>query len=415
MKVLMVSEYFPPESRGGGEISAFLLARELSKEKGIEVHVLTSHFPGLKKEETLEKVKIHRLLKTGRDPNTFAGNLRRMLFFERSLLKQLKILHKQEKFGIIHCMNASSAAAVKLKKKLNVPFVLHVNGPVLFCPKGTLMYKDKEICDRKCTRLVFLDCYMNSENIGKMRLNFFSRLNPGLIYTIRRRFETYQKHMDKFDFYMPISNYMRKRLLMAGIEPGKIKTIYNIAEFDRFLKLKQPRNKIPKILYLGEYSKPKGAHLLVEALKGIKEKYVCNFYGSGVLRDTLEKQVNENNLSVKINDKVSYSEIPKIMEKHDILVYPSAVGEAFGRAVLEACAAGKLVLASDIGGIPDIINSKTGFLFRAGDANELRSLLQKALKKEISVDIKKIRQEIKKKFAAKHIKKDVAAVYKRLK
>jgi len=46
MKILLVSEYFPPKIFGGGEISAALLAKNLSRE-GIEVSVLTSHFNGL--------------------------------------------------------------------------------------------------------------------------------------------------------------------------------------------------------------------------------------------------------------------------------------------------------------------------------------------------------------------------------
>ena len=86
MKVLMISEYYPPFGKGGGEISAYLLAKELAKTKN-KVHVLTSHFPGLKKKETKDKIIIHRLLKTGQNSSSILGNLERSLFFNKSLLK----------------------------------------------------------------------------------------------------------------------------------------------------------------------------------------------------------------------------------------------------------------------------------------------------------------------------------------
>jgi glycosyltransferase involved in cell wall biosynthesis len=49
---------------------------------------------------------------------------------------------------------------------------------------------------------------------------------------------------------------------------------------------------------------------------------------------------------ININKHADFSEIPNIIEQHDILVFPSLVAEAFGRAALEACAAGKIVIAS---------------------------------------------------------------------
>ena len=84
MKVLMISEFFPPKSMGGGELSAYSLAKELVKEK-IEVHVLTSYFEGLKKQESLDGIKIFRFLKSG-NPNNLQGNMDRLLNFEKSLL-----------------------------------------------------------------------------------------------------------------------------------------------------------------------------------------------------------------------------------------------------------------------------------------------------------------------------------------
>ena len=268
MKVLMVSEYFYPENRGGGEISAFLLAKELTK-SGIEMHVLTSHFDGLKRAEKKEGVFIHRRMKTGKNPTKIADQITRFYSFEKSMLKELERLQEEESFDVIHCMNISSIFAVRLKKKIRRRFILHVNSPVLFCPKATLMYKDLGLCSKKCTRQTFLGCYLNSRFIGKVNLGFHLKYNPLVIFTVRRRYEKYQKLLKEFDHYMPISNFMKEQLILSGIDKKKITVVYNIVELDKFYKLKQPKNKIPKILYLGEYSRPKGPQLIIDALKDV--------------------------------------------------------------------------------------------------------------------------------------------------
>jgi len=407
----MISEYFPPKAMGGGEISAFLLAKDLVK-SNVKVHILTSYFPGLKKEETVDGVIIHRRLKTG-SPKSISGNVKRVFHFEKSLSKELKTLQKEEKYDIIHCMNTNSIVAVKIKNLIKKPFVMHVNGPVPFCPKGTLMYKDKEICTRECTRRTFLDCYLNSKTFGKTGKNPLIKYNPLTVVHLRKRFEIFQKLLPLFDYYMPISTYMQQRLVMSGIERKKTKVIYNILELEKFLKLKQPKNKIKQMLYVGTYIKSKGPQIVIEALKRVEEPYEANFYGEGVLKQELIEK--SKGLNIKINNKIPYSKIPEVIQKHDIVIVPSLIGEAFGRVALEACAAGKTVIASNIGGIPDIVeDGKTGFLFEAGNVNELKKVLESVLKKKVKLNPEEVKKKITYKFSNKKTVSNVKNIYKAL-
>ncbi len=410
MKILIISEYFYPEEKGGGEISAFLLAKEIAK-SGIETHVLTSYFEKLKKEETIEKVKIHRTLKTGKNPSSVLSNIKRDLFFERSLLNELKILEDKESFDIIHCMNITSIYAIKLKQKIKKPFVLHVNSPVLFCPKATLMYQDRQECFFECKLCTFLKCYLKSKNLGKFELSPVLKYNLFTFFGIRKKYKNYQKIIKRFDYYFAISTYMKERLLKAGIPQNKIDIIYNEINLNNFQRLKQNKNRIKRILYLGEYSRPKGPHVLIEALKKIKLPYEANFYGEGNLKEYLKKEIKNNKINAKINEKIKYDKLPEIVQMHDIVVIPSLVGEAFGRVALEAIAAGKVVVASDVGGIGDIIKEgKTGFLYNG--KNNLVYLINLLLEKKISLDRGVIKKHI------KHLKKNnsetVIKIYKRL-
>jgi glycosyltransferase involved in cell wall biosynthesis len=86
---------------------------------------------------------------------------------------------------------------------------------------------------------------------------------------------------------------------------------------------------------------------------------------------------------------VSYEKMPSLYEKADICVFPSVWPEPFGRVAVEAMTAGKPVIASRIGGLKDIVvDGKTGFLVKPGDADEL------AKKIDILLDNPKLRDSM---------------------
>ncbi|NTV23205.1 MAG: glycosyltransferase family 4 protein [Nanoarchaeota archaeon] len=378
MNVLMVSEFYPPDAKGGGEISAHFLAKALA-ESGIAVHVLTS---GKGHVEILDKVHVHRLLATN-DPTTLKGNFLRQLLFEKSLLAKARVLMKRMNFDVVHCMGTTSIPLIKLKKEFHARFILHVNSPVMFCPKGTLMYKDEDVCERECTTGTFLGCVLGSKTLGKMALSPFIKYNPLAIAMIRNRYLNNKKLMRLFDNYTPISTYMKELLLKNKIPEKKIEIVYNIMGLERFKPAKEKKNRIKKILYLGEYSMAKGTQALMETLKSIDAKVEASFYGDGNLRDWLASEASGARSTITINEKVAYEKIPEIIQTHDILVVPSLVAEAFGRVVIEGLASGKVVVCCDIGGLGKDIESKRLIRYKIGG---LKGALECAISLEVKQD-----------------------------
>ncbi|MEM4365986.1 MAG: glycosyltransferase family 4 protein [Candidatus Woesearchaeota archaeon] len=366
LKVLLVAEHFWPTVVGGGEISSFLLAKGLTK-KGIDVSVLTSRSNEEKKIEVIGNVKIYRVVKSG-NTNTLAGNLTR-LSFKAELDKALEHHLSRNEIDIVHAMSAMCIPSVA--KLQSVTKICHVNSPVAFCPKGNLIRYSKE-CQLKCTPSYFLPCHMTSEEIGRMKNMVWIRFNPIVWKIIWDRWKAIRNALPKFDHYTPISTFMRDWLLCYGISSEKITVLPNIVEIERFSNLKQMKNKVPKILYIGAYLRSKGVHVLLQALKNIQLHYEASFYGSGNLKEWMQNFVEENKMPVRINNECDYSDLPRVYSEHDIVVFPSLVPEGLGRVALEAAAAGKAIVASRVGGIVDVVeNGKTGLLVEAGNVEEL--------------------------------------------
>jgi glycosyltransferase involved in cell wall biosynthesis len=404
MKVLFISEYFPPNVKGGGEISCFLLAKHLIK-RGVEIHVLTSNSKGSKE---IEGINIHRNLKTGKNPSSIFSNIKRTLAFPNSVKKETKKLIRKYNFDIIHYFNTTSAYGVI---KTKIPKIMHSNSPVFFCPKGDLIYKNKSLYDKKINYRDFKKEFINSKYIAKTKNYFFIKHNPIFRRYLFRAYKKRIKLLKKFDHFLPISNFLAGRLKLLGVKENKITVMPNIIEIEKFKKTTAKNDKL-RITYLGSYTKFKGIYTLLKALKKLKRDYVCNLYGAGNIEQEIKKRIEKDNLKVNLNTKRNYQKIPEVLSKSNVLVFPSEIPEAFGRVLVEAMAAGCIPVSSKIGGTIDIIkDKKNGYFFEPGNIEQLTEILNK-------IDLRKIKKEVlikeAKKYNGEDIAKKVLTAYKKI-
>jgi len=132
----------------------------------------------------------------------------------------------------------------------------------------------------------------------------------------------------------------------------------------------------------------KGQHILLQAFKNLAQRY-NNFFlvivgktpqGEEEYYENLKKYIFENNLSDKIKLLGYCDNIPELMNCIDYFVLASK-NETFGLVLIEAMAAGCIVLGSNAGGVPEIIeDNKNGFLFTPFDIRDLSDTLEKVLK-----------------------------------
>jgi len=126
----------------------------------------------------------------------------------------------------------------------------------------------------------------------------------------------------------------------------------------------------------------KGHGVLIEAFKLLKEKIKdakLVIVGEGHLYDELFRMVDNNGLRESVLFTGFQMDVSEIIATFDVAVLPSFF-EGMGRVILEAMAMEKPVVASRVGGIPDLIDQGVnGLLVPPGDVKELADALEKVL------------------------------------
>jgi glycosyltransferase involved in cell wall biosynthesis len=180
---------------------------------------------------------------------------------------------------------------------------------------------------------------------------------------------------------------------------GPIKTVgygvdseaYSSSRADRASELRNKLN-IPDnatvIGYVGRMLEQKGVDLLVDAFAKLAQvptkDVILLLVGSGDAERDIMQQVRDRGITDKVRHvpSVGHEEVPDYMHALDILVLPSRRrkmwAEQFGRVLVEAMAAGKMVIGSSSGAIPEVIGS-AGFVFEENNAESLLARLREAI------------------------------------
>jgi len=135
---------------------------------------------------------------------------------------------------------------------------------------------------------------------------------------------------------------------------GNIKVIYNGIDTDRFKPVKKGSSSVVRVLFSGNLTRRKGAHLL-PAIASLLNKNIELLYTSGLRdRNALTSLPNMRNLG-----SIPYSQMPEIYQQADILLFPT-VREGFGLAAAEAMSCGLPVVATNCSSIPELVIDKSG-------------------------------------------------------
>ncbi len=178
-----------------------------------------------------------------------------------------------------------------------------------------------------------------------------------------------------------ISHFMKEQLIRQGLPSAQIHVIYNSINAKQFLYQKKEYNKNQplQVLCIGRLHPQKGIEYLLQAAKELPEDFQFTILGDGELFPKFQIFIEKNNIK-NISLKGFQKEVQAYYEQADIFVLPSR-WEGFGIVLIEAMAMGLPVIASDTGGIPELIHQgKGGFLCPVGDVTKLKEYFLKLYK-----------------------------------
>ena len=139
-----------------------------------------------------------------------------------------------------------------------------------------------------------------------------------------------------------------------------------------------------KFLILGRLVKQKGHKYALHALAQLTEfAWTLRIVGSGEEEKNLRNLVKRLQLTDRVTFQPATADVVSVIGQSQIELVPSA-WEGLGIVIMEAMAAGRLVVATKTGGIPELLSNETGYLVAPGLVTDWKKTLQNILERDFS-------------------------------
>ena len=257
-------------------------------------------------------------------------------------MKQLFLNYKPN-ILLTNNISGFSTKLWSLASNLNIKIVHVLRDYYLQCPK-TSKFKNNSNCSKSC-----LDCKLLSipKKMDSSKVNYLIGISD---YIIR-------DHINN-DYFKEVKN----RLIYNGFYIDKLKI--------------KPHTHTNTFGFIGQIKKSKGIELLLKSFSKL-ENLSWRLIIAGKINKNYLEYLQEINNSVRI-EYVGYIDSTSFFEMIDVLVVPSLWNEPFGRVVLESIINKKQVIASNMGGIKELLSKNKKFIFHPKE-DSLTDLIKKII------------------------------------
>ena len=354
MRVLHVNPFFYPYF-GGTENYLYELCKRLSKANSVSV--ITSRLPKTKGVEEIEGTKVYRIrsLVLKKLPAFLPPPFSIPLSFRRNLFK----VCKQEKPDIIHLHNrffVNFAAVAFWKKSLGIPLFLTLH---------------------------------NARTVGISRdIDFWGQLFDDFFGSAV---------MQRSDRIIANSKWTLEVTVPEGYPRDQTEVIHNGVDTKKFKKVKTDLKDEFGCEFLSttvcRLIPQKGVEHLIKAVKEIDRDFKALIIGRGPELEPMEALAKKLGVEKKvefISRVIPERELIEYYSASDFFILPS-LWEPFGIVLIEAMACGNPVIATRVGGIPEVISFDCGMLVEPQSPEQIAGAAKKL------IDDKKLRKKLSKK------------------
>jgi glycosyltransferase involved in cell wall biosynthesis len=196
----------------------------------------------------------------------------------------------------------------------------------------------------------------------------------------------YRTLLRRVDAFVAVSQWIKADLIRRGIEPERIHVAHPAVELSSGTGGDRRAERSPlHIGIVGQVIPLKGHAELLRALAELHGKgldFVLDVYGRGPddWRQTLAQLSEQLGIGAHVRWHGFVADRTEIYPNLDLVVVPSRDGEAFGMVAAEPAHWGLPVVASDRGGLVEIVrDEETGLIFRSGDVADLAEKIERLL------------------------------------
>lgn len=372
MRVLFLSNFYPPASRGGFEQWCQEVAEGLVG-RGHDVYVLTSTHER-DRLQTPDPSWVHRDLHLEME---FASLLNAVLFFTSRKRREGENLKRLQE-----AVEVFEPDAVLIWGMWNFPRTLPALAEKLM-PNQVVYYMG----DFWPTLPSQLENYWNTP-----ARNFVTHLPKVVIGSMAKRaLAKEEKAFLPFGHVLFPSFFMREELKRKKVAPKNAKIVYGAIDTSPYLAHPTNSNRNEKIslLYVGRLTHEKGVHTAIEAVARLVREHGYENVHLTVVGDGEVEYVNHLQQLVqkeKIASSVTFmpaqpkENLPALYRQSDIFLFTSIWPEPFGRVIVEAMASGVVVVGSSVGGAAEILNpDENALIFAPNDSIDLSQQLERLI------------------------------------
>ena len=291
--------------------------------------------------------------------NAFGGTI-----YSRTIYREMTELIRREQPDVAHVHNLYpqfSTSTLDALYDQGVPVVMHTGDYKLTCPTAQHL-RHGAICEKCIGGHDYWAAIHNCRNSRSMSVayslrNMWARLSGSVARAV--------------SIYACPTRFAADMLIKSGYPGERVRVIYNFCD----LPDAAPRTHDGSYVgYLGRISPEKGLDVLIDAARrtGLPTKIA----GDASSMPQLQTNLPDN---VKFVGKLPHDHLDDFLDGLRVLVVPSVWYEVFGLVCVEALSRGIPVIASDIGGLPEVVHhERSGLLVPPGDpvslANAMRVL-----------------------------------------
>jgi glycosyltransferase involved in cell wall biosynthesis len=389
MKLLIAVHHLPPNYTGGAELRAVRTAHAM-QDRGHRVkvvcieHIDQGPDDGVAcHEEVFQGVPVSRL---SMDLSKVPGEERREYdnawigeYFEREMQAfSPDLFHLLSGYLI-------TGSPLNIARTLNIPTVVSLTDFWFLCPRINLLRSNGELSTLPIQAERCVRCLQEE----KRRYLWLGRRMPGLsdrywslhkakIRVMEQRWTFLKAAIAGADQLISPSNFLRSIYIQAGIDPERI--VFSRQGYDCSASLpvdrKESASRQLRMAYIGQLAPHKGVHILLMAFKilageTISLKVYGNLNGSKRYVESLRNQAGHD-ARIEFCGTFRPADLAKIYRTIDILAVPSTWYENSPNVILEAFAQKTPVLASNLGGMKELVqDGQNGLLFEAGNPEDL--------------------------------------------